>query len=75
MKRIIHVHQQKVRKGEPAIIVRTYKGTTHCASADCDGPFRIVHDYDKPLSCGAKVWIETDTPVVAVMADGDKITI
>ena len=29
MKHIIHVHQQKVKKGEPAIIDRTYKGSTH----------------------------------------------
>jgi hypothetical protein len=26
-----------------------------------DGPCQIVYSPEKPLSCGATVWIETDT--------------
>lgn len=28
------------------------------------GPCRIVYSPDKPLKCGAKVWIETEAEVV-----------
>lgn len=28
------------------------------------GPATVVYRPDKPLSCGAKVWIETDSEVV-----------
>jgi len=31
---IIHVHQQLIRKGEPAIIVRTYKGSEHFSKVE-----------------------------------------
>lgn len=60
MKAIIHVHQAKMRKGEPAIIIRTYKGSTHHREVSCDGPMRIVQS-DVPDRCGARVVIETDT--------------
>ena len=60
MKAIVHVHQQRIRRGEPAIIVRTYRGSTHHSEVLLDGPARIVHS-DVPDRCGARVWIETDT--------------
>ena len=31
-----------------------------------DGPCKIVYSPDKPLSCGAKVWIETQDEVRVV---------
>jgi len=27
------------------------------------GPSRVVYSPDKPLSCGAKVWVETEAEV------------
>lgn len=69
MKRIIHVHQQKVRASEPAVIVRTYKGSQHFAEAEVTGPCKVIHDYQNPLSCGAKVWIETTDPVIGRLDD------
>ena len=62
MKHTIHVHQQKIRRGEPAIIDRTYKGSTHWKKVRIDGPCTIVH-YDTPDRCGARVWIETEADV------------
>jgi hypothetical protein len=56
---IVHVHQQKIRKGEPAIIVRTYKGSTHHSEIKINGPSRMVHSAT-PDSCGARVWIEVE---------------
>lgn len=58
MKKIIHVHQQLLKKGEPAIIVRTYKSSKHYTKVEIDGPSTIVHSAE-PDRCGARVWIET----------------
>lgn len=69
MKTRIHVNQHTIKANringtnDPVISVITYKGTTHGHSVEIDGPSRIVHSPDNPLSCGARVWIETDSPV------------
>jgi hypothetical protein len=67
MKHIIHIHQQKIRKGLAAIIDRTYKGSTHHRTLEiicpsCQSVAATVIQSDTPDSCGARVWIEaTDT--------------
>jgi hypothetical protein len=64
MKHIVHVHQQKIRKGEDAIIDRTYKGSTHSRYLEiicpcgCEQVAAKVVQVDEPDSCGARVWIE-----------------
>jgi hypothetical protein len=63
MKKIIHIHQQKIKKGEPAIIVRTYKGSKHYSRVEIDGPSTIIHA-PQPDSCGARAWIETHAEVI-----------
>lgn len=35
-----------------------------------DGPCVIRYSPDKPLSCGARVWIEADAQVEAVGSEG-----
>lgn len=60
MKAVLHVHQQKIRKGEPALIVRTYKGSKHFSRVEIQGPCVLVHA-DEPDRCGARVWIEADS--------------
>jgi len=61
---VIHVHQQKLKKGEPAIIDRTYKGSTHhrtviISCANCGAITARVRQPDKPDRCGARAFIET----------------
>ena len=63
MKHVIHVHQQKMRKGGSAIIDRTYKGSTHHRRLSIDGPCVSIQS-DTPDRCGARIWIETEGPVV-----------
>jgi hypothetical protein len=68
MKTIIHVNQHNVRanaKGAdlPVLTVKTYKTNTRCNAVLVLGPSRIVYSPDKPLSCGARVWIETQASV------------
>lgn len=69
----IHVNQHTIKSnrvnGEdaPVLSVITYKGTEHAHELVIDGPCRIVYSPDKPLSCGARVWIETHAEVERIV--------
>ena len=65
-KKTIHVHQQKIRAGQPAIIVRTSKDGSprHYRRVEVDGPLVLMQP-EKPNSCGARVWLETNARVLA----------
>jgi len=66
----IHINQHKIRSNkkhnldEPVITVKTSKSNDYAHSVEIKGPSKIVYSPDKPLSCGAKVWIETESEVV-----------
>jgi len=70
MKTRIHINQHKIRSNaktgerEPVITVKTYKNNTYCHSVTITEPCNIVYSPDKPLSCGAKVWVETEGEVI-----------
>ena len=77
MKTIIHVNQHVIKsnrkKGElePVLTCKTYKTNTYAHEAiirDADGNevARVVYRPDKPLSCGALVWIETRLDVETI---------
>lgn len=59
MKAVLHVHQQEIKKGNPALICRTYKGSTHHRSIVINGPAQLIQS-EVPDSCGARVWISCD---------------
>ena len=71
MKTIVHVNQAHIRsniKAEPdqrvpVLTVKTYKSNDYANDVTIEGTCRIVYSPDKPLSCGARVWIETDGKV------------
>jgi len=74
VKRIIHVNMHKIRSNlksgarEPVLTVKTYKSNNYAHEAvirDADGNevARVIYSPDKPLSCGARVWIETQLDV------------
>lgn len=71
MKTIIHVNQAHIRSNirkepenrEPVLTVKTYKSNVYANSVLIEGPSRVVYSPDKPLSCGARVWIETEGKV------------
>lgn len=69
MKTIIHVNQHKIKSNakagadEPVLTVKTYKSNTYAHEVAIHGPSRVVYSPDKPLSCGARVWIETEAEV------------
>jgi len=70
MKKRIHVNQHKIRsnkkKGlnEPVITVKTYKSNDYAHEVTILGESKVVYSPNKPLSCGAKVWIETESEVI-----------
>lgn len=73
MKTIIHVNQHNIKanaKGanKPVITCKTYKANRYANEVIIYGQdgleaARIVYSKDKPLSCGARVWIETKNKV------------
>ncbi len=72
MKTIIHVDQHAIRRNiraevkEPVLTVKTYRSNTRANEVVIDGPSKLVYSPDKPLSCGARVWLETRAKVEVV---------
>ena len=48
---------------EPVITVKTSKTNTYAHEVEILGESKVIYSPDKPLSCGARVWIETDAEV------------
>ena len=70
MKTIIHVNQSVIRHNhkhgtrDPVLTVKTYKSNDYAHEVLVKGDSKIVYSPDKPLSCGARVWIEAEGEVV-----------
>lgn len=75
MKTIIHVNQHVIKsnaktgKKDPTLTVKTYKENRYAHEVEIDGPSKVVYSPDKPLSCGARVWIETQANVTIKRED------
>jgi hypothetical protein len=71
MKTRIHVNQHHIRANakdggnRPVLTVKDYKQNRKCNEVEFTAG-RVVYSPDKPLSCGAKVWIETEQQVKIV---------
>lgn len=69
MKTVIHVNQHVIKSNrangvnDPVLTVKTYKSNDYAHEVEIDGPSRVVYSPDEPLSCGAHVWIETESKV------------
>jgi len=72
MKTIVHVNQHVIKSNrknkmeEPVLTVKTYKSNTYAHEVNIKGDSKVVYSPDKPLSCGAHVWIETQSEVEIV---------
>ena len=79
MKKRIHINQHVIRANkkngtnDPAITVKTYKENHYAHRVEIDGPSSVVYSPDKPLSCGARVWVETDDTVMIYTGDDIKV--
>ena len=75
MKARIHVNMHIIRANtkngtdDPAISIKTYKSNRRAKEVAINGPSKVVYRPDKPLSCGAKVWIECDDNDIEVSAE------
>ena len=71
MKTLVHVNQHAIKRNakvdlaevEPVLTVKTYKTNDYAFEVEIDGPARVVYRPHRPLSCGARVWIETEAGV------------
>jgi len=72
LKTIIHVNQHEIKANlkndtdNPVLTVKTYKSNTYAHEVEIGGPSKVVYSPDKPLSCGARVWIETEAKVTII---------
>jgi hypothetical protein len=79
MKKRIHINQHVIRANakngtnDPAITVKTYRNNYYAHRVEIGGASSVVYSPDKPLNCGARVWIETDATVIAVNGDEGEI--
>ena len=77
MKTIVHVNQHVIKANrknctqEPVLTCKTYKTNEYTNTAvimkDGEEVGRFVYRPDKPLSCGAHVWFETDNEVICII--------
>lgn len=81
-KTIVHVNQHKIRNNKKTgandapLTIKSNKGNRYAHQAnivDANGNIlaSIVYRPNKPLSCGARVWIETYNKVVALVEPDD----
>lgn len=62
----IHVNQHIIRsnakyqRNDPPLSIKEKGKTTRAHEVIIKGPGKVVYSPGKPLSCGARVWIETD---------------
>ena len=72
MKTIVHVNQHVIRSNakngtdEPVLTVKRGRSNVYAHEVEITGPARVVYSAQKPLSCGARVWIETQNDVVII---------
>ena len=69
MKIRIHVNTHKLRfnkkhgTNNPVITIKTSHSNRYAHQVEILGPSTGIYRPEKPLSCGARVWIETDSEV------------
>ena len=76
----IHINMHYIRANRkdggrrPVVAVRTSRGVEYGHRALIKGPAQVIYSPDKPLSCGARVWIETRADVEVVDDGGSAKT-
>tara|TARA_R110000824_G_scaffold355584_1_gene542766 strand:- start:1168 stop:1419 length:252 start_codon:yes stop_codon:yes gene_type:complete len=69
IKKQIHINQHVIRSNkknglnEPVVTVKTYKSNDYGHEVNITGASKVIYSDAKPLPCGAKVWIETQSSV------------
>ena len=77
MKTVIHVNQHVIKSNakrnerKPVLTCKTYKTNDYAHEVLIYGQddrvaAKVIYSPDKPLSCGAKVWIETQNKIKTI---------
>ena len=45
---------------------KTHHDNTYCHEVAIEGPCKVIYSPDDPLSCGARVWIETESGIECI---------
>lgn len=67
---IIHVNRNIIDSNRkhgtnlPAITVKQGRSNRYAHTVDILGPSKFVYSPDKPLKCGARLWIETESALI-----------
>jgi hypothetical protein len=61
-------HNRKTGENDAPLTVKTSRGNVRAHRVQIEGPSEIVYSPDKPLACGARVWVET---TASVIVDGE----
>jgi hypothetical protein len=63
-----HVIAKNLKEGTdaPAVTVQTSKKPYRGKAVAIHGPSAVVTSMDKPLKCGARIWIETKSEVTVL---------
>lgn len=65
----IHINQQIIRrnrktgKRDACITIKARGRSIYAQNVDIMGESEVIYSPDKPLDCGAQVWVETKAPV------------
>lgn len=52
----------------PAIAIRTYKGSVYAKEVEFINRIRLVQDAENPMCSGATIWIEADYKDIKIIA-------
>jgi hypothetical protein len=69
-RQVIHVNQhiikanRKTGERTPPLTMKSYNKNIKATEIAIDGKAKVVYSPDKPLDCGAVVWIETDNDAI-----------
>lgn len=72
----IHVNMHVIRRNrtapthDPPLTVKTSRANLKAHRVIIKGSSEVVYQPEKPLACGARVWIETDAPLTLYDAEG-----
>jgi hypothetical protein len=77
---IIHVNQHAIKRNrknpdsppEPVLTVKTYNSNDYAHAVRIHGPSELVYRPENPLSCGARVWVETYSEVEIIDQTSEK---
>lgn len=73
--RRIHVNQHHIKANakdggsRPVFTIKGSRINTKAEAVEIHGESRMVYQPGKPLSCGAKVWMETRAAITATVAN------